>query len=93
VSARRFSSSAEALDDAFVVNTETVAVQEAPDVACNDGGEFVVVWDSNAGDDTGSGQDGDGHGVFGQAFDADGAPSEPSFARTPSRPVTRSIRA
>ena len=72
VSARRFSSTAEALDDAFVVNTETVAVQEAPDVACNDGGEFVVVWDSNAGDDTGSGQDGDGHGVFGQAFDADG---------------------
>jgi hypothetical protein len=79
VSARRFSPTADALGEAFVVNTQTTAVQEQPDIACNDGGDFVVVWDSNAGGDAASGQDGSGHGIFGQAFDADGAPVGTEF--------------
>jgi hypothetical protein len=72
VRARRFASDAVPSSDAFTVNTETAGVQQSPDVACNDAGEFVVAWDSNAGDDAPAGQDGDGHGIFGQSFGGDG---------------------
>jgi len=43
------------------VNTRTVDYQVAPDVAMDGGGDFVVVWDSDA-------QDGSGTGVFAQRY-------------------------
>lgn len=49
----------------FSVNSYTTDAQQAPAVAMNIGGSFVVVWESN-------GQDGSGLGVFGQRFNASG---------------------
>jgi hypothetical protein len=52
----------------FQVNSYTTGDQALPAVAMAAGGSFVVVWDS-----AGS-QDGNGYGIFGQRFDAAGAP-------------------
>jgi len=49
----------------FQVNTYTKNDQVYPTVAIEDGGSFVVVWESD-------GQDGSGKGAFGQRFDAAG---------------------
>jgi hypothetical protein len=61
----------------FRVNTNTAGSQEffseAPHaVAASAGGDFVVVWSS-------SGQDGSSWGVYGQQYDADGAPRGAEF--------------
>jgi len=49
----------------FQVNTYTTNIQGAPDVATDEGGNFVVVWMSN-------GPDGSGPGIVGQRFSASG---------------------
>jgi len=51
----------------FRVNSYTTSNQLYPSVAREPGGNFVVVWTSNT-------QDGSGLGVFGQRYDAAGAP-------------------
>ncbi|MEM8601472.1 MAG: T9SS type A sorting domain-containing protein [Bacteroidota bacterium] len=51
----------------FQVNTTTAERQQKPGVAMDADGDFVVIWES-------FGQDGDGWGVFGQRYAADGAP-------------------
>ncbi len=51
----------------FLVNTYTMDDQSMPSVGIAPDGRFVVVWRS-------LGQDGEGHGVFGQRFDAEGRP-------------------
>jgi hypothetical protein len=51
----------------FQVNTYTTDYQLAASVAADAAGKFVVVWASR-------GQDGSYHGVFGQRYDAAGAP-------------------
>jgi hypothetical protein len=56
----------------FQVNTYTTSYQERPAVAVDPVGHFVVVWRSNT-------QDGDSDGVFGQRYDAAGAPSGGEF--------------
>ncbi len=56
----------------FQVNTYTSSHQNVADVAVDDSGNFVVVWESD-------GQDGDGDGVFGRRFDSTGAPLSPEF--------------
>jgi cysteine-rich repeat protein len=48
----------------FQVNTYTTFVQSLPAVAVGAGGRFVIVWESY--------QDGDGGGIFGQFYDANG---------------------
>ena len=50
----------------FQINTETTDHQRDPTITPLFDGGFVVVWKS-------SGQDGDGYGVFGQRFDANGS--------------------
>ena len=70
---RRFDAAGLPLDDEQQVNTETSGQQEDPDVAVLAGGGFVVVWDSD------SGQDGDLRGVFGQRFDAAGQAAGDEF--------------
>jgi hypothetical protein len=66
VFARRFASSGDAIGDDFQVNTYTTFAQEYPDVALDDDGDFVVVWQSYH-------QDGSVRGVFGRRFSSAGA--------------------
>ena len=57
----------------FQVNTYTTGSQDWPWIAAGGRtGRFVVTW-------TSVGQDGDGNGIFGQRFDADGAPGGNEF--------------
>ncbi|MFO1430156.1 MAG: hypothetical protein U1F76_08460 [Candidatus Competibacteraceae bacterium] len=53
----------------FQVNTYTTNEQQAPAMAMDADGDFVVVWQSN-------GQDGDGYGIFAQRYNATGIPQE-----------------
>ncbi len=69
---RRFASSGAALGTEFQVNTHTAFAQEYGAVACDAGGASVVVWQSEE-------QDGDGYGIFGQRYDASGAPLGSEF--------------
>jgi hypothetical protein len=55
----------------FRVNSTTTAYQDAPQVARNGAGAFVVVWEA-APFSNGVPQDGSSSGIFGQRFDANG---------------------
>jgi len=68
VYARRFSAAGTALTDEFLVDTTTSGVQDNSDIAMDDSGNFVIVWDGN-GDQPG---ETDGSGVFLQRFDNSG---------------------
>jgi hypothetical protein len=56
----------------FQVNTYTTGTQSQPKVATDAAGNFVVVWGSET-------QDGSSFGVFGQRYDATGAPRGGEF--------------
>ena len=56
----------------FPVNTYTTGAQVIPSVSSLNNGKFVVTWSSN-------GQDGDGWGIYGQIFNADGTKSGTEF--------------
>jgi hypothetical protein len=60
-----FASDGTKIGNEFPVNTYTTDTQQAPAVAMNAEGTFVVVWESD-------GQDGSGLGVYGQRFNASG---------------------
>ena len=64
---RRFTSAGVPLGGEFQVNSYTTGDQKNISVAAGDSADFVVVWQSY-------GQDGSSEGVFGQRFDAAGAP-------------------
>jgi hypothetical protein len=64
---RRFTSGGRLLGPEFRVNTHTTGEQNYPAIASDGRGNVVVTWDSEL-------QDGSGFGVFGQRFDASGAP-------------------
>jgi len=53
----------------FQVNSEFEGSQESPNVTALGDGGFLVVWQSFSG-----AQDGDGSGIYGQRYDASGAP-------------------
>jgi hypothetical protein len=63
---QRFDASGVAQGAEFQVHTQTANEQMNADVAMDDAGNFIVVWQS-------MGQDGDGAGVYAQRFDAGGA--------------------
>ena len=65
---RRYDTQGNALGDELQVNTYTPGNQEDPSVAVAADGTFLVVWDSD------SGQDGQARGIFGQLFDSTGTP-------------------
>ena len=70
---QRYDSSGAALGPEFRVNTYTTGDQFGAIVAAaSPSGSFVVVWHSN-------GEDGSGFGVFGQRYDASGAPQGSEF--------------
>jgi hypothetical protein len=56
----------------FQVNTQVVGPQVRPSVAAGPQGDFMVVWQGGTSEDP-TGGDGDGPGVFGQAFSRTGA--------------------
>jgi hypothetical protein len=56
----------------FQVNAYTTDFQRNPAVAFDPAGNFIVVWDS-------AGQDGNDRGIFGQRYDAAGAPRGGEF--------------
>ena len=64
--AQRFDPSGNRLGAEFQVNSYTTGNQLRPAISSDASGDFVVVWDSNAG--TGS-----GYGIFGQRFNGSGA--------------------
>ena len=72
VYARRFDSTGGGLGNEFRVNTFTTNNQLFPAVAMDADGDFVVAWQSQ-------GQDGSGTGIFAQRFSAGGAPAGPEF--------------
>jgi len=68
VFAQRYDRTGATLGGQFQVNSYTTGRQSDAQVAMDDSGNFVVVWLS------GSGQDGDGYGVFARHYDSSGAP-------------------
>jgi hypothetical protein len=70
---RRFESSGSALGTEFQINSYTDYAQQVPNVAADNDGKFVVVWESY------TDQDGYGYGVFGQRFASTGAPAGDEF--------------
>ncbi|MCA9094225.1 MAG: VCBS repeat-containing protein [Planctomycetaceae bacterium] len=56
----------------FRVNTFTTGTQIAPDIAMDDAGNFVIVWESHM-------LDGTGIEIFGQRYDSAGAPQGGEF--------------
>jgi hypothetical protein len=72
VAARRFDTSGAPIGASFRVNTYTPDNQNHPSVAAAADGSFVVVWHAYL-------QDGDGSGVYGQAYDPAGVPAGGEF--------------
>ncbi|MGF1496903.1 MAG: calcium-binding protein [Elainellaceae cyanobacterium] len=70
--AQRFDSSGNPIGSEFQVNGTTDGNQDNPTVAMNASGDFVVVWES---DD----QDGSGSGIFAQRYSATGDPAGTEF--------------
>jgi len=70
---QRFAPSGAPVGPEFQVNTFTTGDQyQATVTVLSAAGDFVVVWDS-------VGQDGSGHGLYGQRYSAGGAPLGPEF--------------
>ncbi|MBR0556595.1 hypothetical protein J5J10_12985 [Ciceribacter sp. L1K23] len=63
---QRYNSSGVAVDSEEQVNTETAGTQAAPAIAALADGGWVVTWHTYD-------QDGDGYGIFQQAYNADGS--------------------
>jgi hypothetical protein len=70
---QRFSSAGVPLGTEFRVNTFTTDYQTGPSVAADSAGRFIVAWTSIPS------EDGSGYGVFGQRYDATGAPLGTEF--------------
>ena len=72
ICAQRFNASGVAQGSEFQVNTYAQSNQNDPAVAMDAAGNFVVTWDSNA-------QDGSGSGIYAQRYDAAGAAQGSEF--------------
>jgi VCBS repeat-containing protein len=72
VYAQRYDASSNNVGGAFQVNTYTEQDQGAPSTTSLEDGGFVVAWYSNN-------QDGSGHGIYAQRYDANGAANGDEF--------------
>ena len=70
--AQRYDDSDAALGAEFLVNAYTGSTKGLPAVAADDAGNFVIAWQSDA-------QDGSGSGVFARRFDSTGTPQAVEF--------------
>ncbi|MBI3838962.1 MAG: hypothetical protein HY288_13655, partial [Planctomycetia bacterium] len=78
--AQRYNAAGAAQGTEFKVNTYTTGVQDAPSVAMDSTGDFVVTWESGPGiGNPAPAQDGDGYGVYAQRYNADGTASGGEF--------------
>jgi len=69
---QRYDANGDPVGGEFQANTTTSSDQGDPHVTALDDGGYVVVWESKN-------QDGNGQGVFGQRYDADGNPVDGEF--------------
>ena len=67
-----YDSSSNAVGGEFLVNTEINDAQNSPSITSLSNGNFVIAWNSNN-------QDGSGSGVYGQMFDSNGTASGSEF--------------
>jgi hypothetical protein len=74
IHARLYDVNGTALSEQFLVNTTTAGAQQYPQVAINDIGEFVIVWDCQIDPNSESERD-----IFGQRFDHQGMPLGDEF--------------
>jgi PhoPQ-activated pathogenicity-related protein len=72
VVARRYSTTAVALANEFIVNQTTTGNQSAPSIAANPDGSFVIAWQS-------AGQDGNGEAIVARQYNAAGSPLANEF--------------
>ncbi len=70
--ARRYASTGVPIGDSFQVNTFTRTNQENPAIAVDDEGNFIITWESNT-------QDGSGTGVYAQKYNNQGQPIGEEF--------------
>jgi hypothetical protein len=68
---QRYDASGAPLGGEFQVNSTSAGLQDFPDVAAHEDGGFLVVWHSD--------HEADGFGIFGQLYDANGAPMGGEF--------------
>jgi len=73
VQVQRFARNGTPRGERFLVSEELADRQSDPAIALQAGGSFVVVWTAA------KGQEGEGTGIFGRAFAADGTPRSPDF--------------
>jgi len=74
IHARLYDANGTSLGEQFLVNTTTAGAQQYPQVAMNDGGEFIIVWDCQIYPDSESERD-----IFGQRFNSLGEPIGDEF--------------
>jgi len=74
IHARLFDANGTALGEQFLVNTTLAGAQQYPQVAMNDSGEFVIVWDCQIDPNSESERD-----IFGRRFDSLGEPVGDEF--------------
>ncbi len=70
--AQRFDSDGNTVGNQFLVNTTTLGNQVIPDVAMDDAGNYVVVWET-------TNEDGFGEGIAARLYDAAGLPQGSGF--------------
>lgn len=70
--AQRYDASGTKTGNEFLVNIVGSGDKNTPDVAIDTNGDFVIVWQSNQ-------QDGDGFGIYGQRYNANGAAAGSEF--------------
>jgi hypothetical protein len=79
VLAQMYSFEGEKLGDEFQVNTYSGGWQSDPSVATYQNGPFAILWSSYPSNIEPQGQDGSGHGVFGQIFNEDSSKAGGEF--------------
>lgn len=76
IAARQYDANGNAQGSIFRVNTYTTGFQNAPAVATDSAGDFVIAWQSG-------GQDGSGYGVYAQRYKSQFAPVLSQIESTP----------
>jgi hypothetical protein len=77
VYARRYDKNGNFQSSEIRVNTFTTGTQRNPSIAMDNGGNFVITWHSGVA--TGTGQDGDSFGIYGQRYDSSGGTAGSEF--------------
>jgi Ca2+-binding RTX toxin-like protein len=84
IAARRYTRRGKAVGDEFVVNTFTTGTQLLPAIAMNDGGDFIITWQSGNLVNTGTplpttGPDASSSGIVAQRYHSDGTANGTEF--------------